>query len=164
MLPTPAHLYLLAALDNTPATVAALLGHLPEEDTAWNIQPDPKRFQLREIVAHLEDWEAVWQERFERTVNEDIPLLTRPDINQRAIEQGYASANPVVRLKSFLEKRAALTAWLRLQPEAAWGRRAHLDRMGEIPLEGLVALALGHDSYHLNQIAEWSKALRTPAA
>jgi hypothetical protein len=27
--------------------------------------------------------------------------------------------------------------------------------MGDIPMAGLAVLVLGHDSYHLRQVAEW---------
>lgn len=47
------------------------------------------------------------------------------------------------------------TAWLRSLPEDAWECIARLERMGEIPLSGLAALALGHDSHHVRQAAEW---------
>jgi hypothetical protein len=154
-LPAAAHAYIVAALENTPATLTALVGHLSAEDDAWNTQPDSDRFRLCEIVAHLADWEDVWKERIERALKEDKPHLLRPDINQRSEEKGYATANPQECLARFTEDRTALTAWLRSLPEDAWARIIHLDRMGNIPLEGLAALALGHDSYHLRQVAEW---------
>lgn len=159
-LPTPARLYLVASLENTPATIAALLSSLPTDDIAWQTRPDPERFSLREIVAHLADWEDVWRERFERTLNEERPLILRPDVTERSVERGYADANPQECLARFTEDRTALAAWLRTLPETAWERIATLDRMGEIPMEALTALALAHDSYHLHQVAEWQKALR----
>ncbi|MES2465161.1 MAG: DinB family protein [Armatimonadota bacterium] len=157
-LPAPACLYLATSLDNTPATLAALLSHLPAGDIAWETRPDPDRFSLREIVAHLADWEAVWRERFERILNEEKPLLLRPDISQRSEEKGYADADPQECLTRFAEGRSTLTAWLRALPPDAWGRLATLDRMGEMPLEALASLALGHDSYHLRQVTEWRAA------
>ena len=154
-LPTPARLYLVASLDNTPATVAALLSSLPADAAAWETRPDPERFSLREIVAHLADWEDVWRERFERTLNEDKPLILRPDVTERSVERGYADANPQECLARFTEDRTALAAWLRSLPDTAWGRLAKLGNIGEIPLEALTALAIAHDSYHLRQVAEW---------
>jgi uncharacterized damage-inducible protein DinB len=157
-LPTPARAYLLAALDNTPATLAALLCALGPSDPAWDARPHPDRFSLREVVAHLADWDLIWQDRFARTVAEASPTLARPDAAERGAERGYASADPVESLARFRERRAALTATLRALPEAAWERTAHLERIGDLPLGGLVALALGHDAYHLRQAAEWLAA------
>jgi hypothetical protein len=158
MLPPSACAYIATSLDNTPATLAALLSHLPTGDPVWEIRPDTDRFSLREIVAHLADWETVWKERFERTLGEETPLLLRPDPNQRSEEQGYAHADPQECLARFAAGRASLTAWLRALPEDAWKRMATLDRMGDIPLSGLTALALAHDSYHMRQVAEWHTA------
>ncbi len=157
-LPLPACLYITTSLENTPATVAALLAHLPAGDPAWETQPDSDRFRLREIVAHLADWEDVWQDRFERTLNEETPLIVRPDIHERAVERGYADADPQESLTRFVEKRQALTIRLRSLPDDAWERMARFDRMGHTSLGGLAALALGHDSYHVRQVAEWLSA------
>jgi len=155
MLPTPARNYILSVVDNTPATLSALLSHLPADSFVWNTQPDPDRFSLREIVAHLADWEEVFRGRFERTLGEDRPLLQRPDVSQRAEDLGYGQADPTECLARFREKRASLTGWLRSLSDDDWARGAHLDRMGDIPLEALPSLVLSHDSYHLRQVAEW---------
>ena len=155
MMPPPVRAYLINALDHTPATLSALLANLPPGDAAWDARPDPERFSLREIVAHVADWEAVWKERFERAVTEELPLLPRPDVGQRAEERGYAAADPVTSLARFQQERATLMSRLRSLPAGAWGREAHLERMGDLPLEGLVALTLAHDAYHVRQVSEW---------
>lgn len=82
----------------------------------------------------------------------------RPDITERSVERGYADADPQESLARFVEKRQALTARLRSLPEGAWERIARFDRMGDTSLDGLTALALGHDSYHVRQVAEWLAA------
>lgn len=155
LLPPVGRDYLLAALDNTPATLTALLSYLSPDSPAWDICPAPDRFRLREIVAHLADWEAIWRERFERTVSEEYPRLPRPDPDQRAAEADYTGADPVERLARFRTSRAALTEWLHGLPEDAWTRTEHMEQRGDFPLAGIVTLTLGHDSYHLRQVAEW---------
>jgi uncharacterized damage-inducible protein DinB len=160
MLPTPAAHYLTNAFDHAPAALSALLDHLREDSSVWDTRPAQDRFSLREIVAHLADWDDIWRERFGRTLDEDAPLLLRPDLDQRATERGYATADGVDCLARLRESRAALTDFLRALPEDAWTRTAALDRMGEIPLHVLVALAVSHDSYHVRQVAEWLAAAR----
>jgi hypothetical protein len=160
LLPPPGRERLLVSLDNMSTTLSALLSSLPPGSPIWDTRPDPERFRLREIVAHLADWEEVGRGRFERTMAEDRPQIARPDVNQRAEEQGYCRTDPVKNLASFAERRTALVLWLRALPESAWGRVAHLDRIGDVSLEGLATLALGHDSYHIRQIAEWLAAAR----
>jgi len=158
LLPPPGRERLLVSLDNTSATLSALLSPLPARNPVWDARPDPDRFRLREIVAHLADWEEVGRGRFERTAGEDRPQIARPDVNQRAEERGYDRADPVESLAGFVERRTALVLWLRSLPESTWGRVAHLERIGDVSLEGLATLVLGHDSYHLRQVAEWLAA------
>lgn len=155
MLPTPARNYLLVALENTPITVSSLLADRSSENEVWDTQPEPDRFTLREIVAHVADWEDVFRDRFERTLDETNPFLSRPDLDKRAKEKGYAVADPQECLSRFRERRSESVRWLRSLTEEAWGRTAHLDRIGDLNLEGLIALMLGHDSYHVRQITEW---------
>lgn len=158
MLPEPVRAYVLNSADHMPATLSALLSHLPPDSPVWETRPDADRFSLREIVAHLADWDDVWKERFTRTVSENAPQLNRPDVNQRMKEKGYAQADPQESLAHLIQSRDALTAWLRALPADAWDRLAHLDRMGDLTLETQATLILAHDAYHLRQIAEWLAA------
>jgi Uncharacterized protein conserved in bacteria len=164
LLPPPACDYLIHALEHAPATLAALLSPLSSEHRAWETRPYPDRFSLREIVAHLADWDEIWRERIGRTVREDAPRLERPDVDQRARERGYAEADPQESLARFAERRAALVAELRALPEEVWGRSAHLERIGDLTPGGLVALVHGHDAYHIRQVAEWLAAALTVSA
>ncbi len=163
MFPLSGRNYILAALENTPVTLSLLLSSLGASDPKWEIRPDLARFSLREIIAHVADWEEVFRGRFERTVKEDTPVILRPDPGQRAVEQGYFTADPVECLARFCHRRTAFLEWLRSLPDDAWGRIGHLDRMGDVPLEGLAALMLGHDSYHIRQIVEWLSTSETGA-
>lgn len=158
MLPIAAAHYLTNAFDNAPVALSALLSHLPADSPVWDTRPDPARFSVREIVAHLADWDEIWEERFGRTVTEEAPLLLRPDLDQRAAERGYATADPIKCLARLRDSRAALTASLRSLHEDAWTRTTTLDRMGAVPLHVLVALAVSHDSYHVRQVTEWLAA------
>lgn len=155
MLPVISRHYILTGLNNTSATLSALLARLPTDAPTWNLRPQPDRFSLREIIAHLADWEEVFRDRYERTVNEDHPHILRPELEQRAEERGYAHADPVECLARFQEKRAALTAWLGSLPDDAWVRLSHLDRIGDISVNGLIGVTLAHDAYHIRQITEW---------
>lgn len=155
MLPIIAREYILAALDNTPGTLSYLLPDKPSDGVVWDVQPYPDLFTLREIVAHLSDWDAIFQERFERTLREHHPILSRPDLDRRALEKGYTDADPLERLARFRGSRSTMTAWLRALPAESWGRTAHLERVGDMSLDGLSALMLGHDAYHIRQLAEW---------
>jgi uncharacterized damage-inducible protein DinB len=159
-LPDAGRAYLVGALEHAPAALAALLAGLAPGAAAWDFRPEPDRFTLREVVAHLADWEELWRERFTRPLTEDTPTLPRPDPGQRGEERGYAAADPAECLARFRAERAALAAYLSALPEDAWTRPARLERIGDITLEGIVALLFAHDAYHLRQAAEWLAAAR----
>ncbi len=143
--------YLLHALEGTPDVLEALLQNADN----WDFTPDAERFTLREIVAHLADWEPVCLERFTRMRDEDEPQLPNWDENAMAIEHDYAHAEPQEQLRLFRERRAATLELLRALPEDAWGRIGHREIFGTITIEGQVALMLGHDGYHTQQVAQW---------
>ena len=145
--------YQINAHTNPPATLAALLSELSPHDLRWDAHPDPDRFSLRETVAHLNDWETIWRERFERVVTESSPLLTRPDLDERAAAQGYAAADGLASIAGFAERRTALVATLRALPPAAWQRTASLTGIGNVTLAELLSLAQCHDSHHVWQVA-----------
>ena len=53
MLPSLARIYLISALEGTPDVLNGFLAPLGPEDQRWDFRPDPERFTLREVVAHL---------------------------------------------------------------------------------------------------------------
>jgi uncharacterized damage-inducible protein DinB len=153
MLPEGARRYLLHGLSATPVTVDRLLRAAAPED--WDRRPDPERFTLREVIAHLADWEPVWQERIQAIRTHDRPTLQSYDESQWAIDHDYAHAVPVEQQTRFRESRARLLHVLQdLSPEE-WERAGIHTQWGPLSLEAMAVLILGHDGYHLRQIAEW---------
>jgi hypothetical protein len=154
MLSPVARQYLLYALQGTPDVLEALLQNVQN----WDFTPDPERFTLREIVAHLADWEPVCIERFTRIRDEDEPHLPSWDENAKAIEHDYAHSDPHEQLILFRERRATTLDLLRAMPEDAWTRIGHREVVGAISIESQVTVMLGHDGYHTQQIAQWRQA------
>jgi hypothetical protein len=117
-------------------------------------RPDPERFTIREVIAHLADWEAVWLERSERAARENEPELPGYDEGQWAIDRDYAHSNVGEQLARFRAGRERYLALLHeLQPEA-WDRAGRRE-WGRISVGEQAVLALGHDGYHTLQISEW---------
>lgn len=69
--------YLLNALEATPEVFERLLRNLSEAEA--DFRPDAARFSIREVMAHLADWDAIFLERLQRTRDEHEPVL--PDID-----------------------------------------------------------------------------------
>ena len=155
MLPDHVRYYLLAGLEATPELLEAALDGLSDEEV--DRRPDPQRFTLREMIAHLADFEAIFAERMRRTRDEDQPTLPGYDEGQLVIEHDYAHADWRAKLAEFGQGRARTLALLRGLPPDAWDRVAHRTEIGPLTLEGQAILVAAHDMYHLRQATAWRR-------
>jgi uncharacterized damage-inducible protein DinB len=153
MLPDVTRRYLLHGLSATPIAVDRMLRQATPAD--WDHRPDPERFTLREVIAHLSDWEPVWQERIQAIRTQDRPTLEGYDESQWAIDHDYAHAMPEEQQARFRESRAQLLRLLENVSPEEWERTGIHTQWGAMSLESVVVLILGHDGYHLRQITEW---------
>lgn len=157
-LPPMARKYVLSAASGTPDVLDALLVSLSADDPRWDAQPDPTRFSLREMVAHLADWEPIWVERLTRIRDEDNPSLPDIDEGQRAIDGDYAHRDPRQSLADFRTGRAAVMELLSALPAEAWERVGHREKVGTFSIETLTIFIVGHDGYHTHQAVQWAAA------
>jgi len=161
MLPPAPRKYMLTGLAGTPDVLDGFLKAIPSSDPIWDHRPDPQRFTLREIVAHLADWNPIFLERLTRTRDENEPVLEDIDEGQIAIEHDYAHTDPQESLARFRETRTALVAFLNALPEPAWERVGIRPPLGPLPIYAQAVLILGHDGYHTQQVAQWLVSART---
>lgn len=147
--------YLVNGIASTPVVFEALLGDWTEDDPRWDARPDPDRFTLREMIAHVADWDDVFDRRFERIVLEDSPFLESIDEGTLCTERAYGSQSPVANLARHQAGRARLVRRLRDLPIEAWVRTAHREFVGDIDALQLATMVLGHDMYHLRQASEY---------
>lgn len=145
--------YLLHGLAGSPTVLGQLMTQIPAD--AWDRRPDPERFTLREVVAHLADWERVWQERVETALTADPAVFPDRDPGQLALDGDYASADPETSVRQFQERRAELVRQFRELSSEDWQRSGKHPIRGILTIEDLAVTALGHDGYHLNQVSEW---------
>ena len=145
--------YLFSALEAAPALFDHLLRGLTEEEA--DRRPDPDRFTIREVMAHLADWEPVFLERLTRMRTEDHPTLPGYDEGQWAVDHGYAQTNWREQAGLFAARRRDLAAFLRICASQEWGRTADRPEIGVLTVEALALLIPLHDTYHLSQIAQW---------
>lgn len=145
--------YLLHGLRATPIVLEKLLEGLTEEEA--DRRPDPERFTLREVLAHLADWEPIWLDRIRRIATENEPLLPSYDEGQFAIDNHYDQIPVETSLRAFITGRAAFTDYIEALPEDAFERLGQREELGPISLFELIALVLGHDGYHTRQVIEY---------
>ncbi len=148
--------YLFAALEAAPALFDHLLRGLTEEEA--DRRPDPDRFTIREVMAHLADWEPVFLERLTRMRREDHPTLPGYDEGQWALDHGYARSDWRERALLFAERRRSLAAFLHSCTPDDWPRTADRPEIGILTIESQALLIPLHDTYHLRQIAQWREA------
>ena len=152
------HNYFASGVENNAHVFAFLLRELPENDSRWDAKPDPNRFSLREIVAHLVDYDSVSRERFERMIREENPELPNWDEGDAAAH--YDTRNPLHGIESLILSRRELADWLRGLSEREWKCGGTRPNVGEFSVEEGAALLLAHDAYHLAQITQWLDATK----
>jgi uncharacterized damage-inducible protein DinB len=152
--------YFLTALNATPEVLEAFLKPLPADDPRWDKRPDPDRFTLREIVAHLADWDPIFTERMEKTVNEELPYIPDRDEGQVALDHDYAHQDPHAALARFRTSRAATVLFLSGLADSDWSRSAVKEIHGPVTLERQAVLILAHDGYHMEQVVQWLEQMQ----
>jgi len=150
---------LVQALSGTPMVAAGLTAALTGDDPLWDRHPDPVRFSLREVMAHLADWDGIYLERLIQMRDRPGGTLALYDETQLAVTHGYSRADPRQSLQKLARSRSEMVKLLIGLSDSQW------EHTGEHPTQGLwtvdmhASYILMHDGYHTRQIAEW---LRLP--
>jgi ADP-ribose pyrophosphatase YjhB (NUDIX family) len=153
MIPERVRYYARTGLESAPVTLERLLGGITDAEA--DRRPDPERFTLREVVAHLADWEPIWHERLKAIAEQNDPFLPSYDEGQYAIDHDYAHSILSEQLAKFRAGREALARYVASVPVETWSRSGRHGEMGQITFAELVTLVLGHDGYHLRQAVEF---------
>ena len=146
--------YLLVDLESAPDVLARLLPALTDP-AALDRQPDPERFTLREMLAHLADWEAVFLKRLTQTRDEENPTLQGLDEGQIALDHDYAHADPQECLARYKTGRGKIVAFLRELSPDQWERVGTHTEVGPVTIDDQVVLIAAHDGYHRKQALDW---------
>lgn len=147
--------YLFAALEAAPNLFDRAIEGLTDDEA--DARPAPERFTIREIMAHLAEWEPIYLTRMRRICEEDSPVLEGYDEGQLAIDNEYHRTDPQEQARLFRERRARMAAYLRERGDAEWQRQGDRPEIGRVTLEALALLVPLHDTYHLHQIQEWRR-------
>lgn len=152
------HLHICLA--GTPTVLTCLVGSLRADSDFWDFRLSPERFTAREVIAHIADWNEIFDARLSKTLLEDHPAIVAMDEDQLAIDHDYAGQDPVVALKRFCESREAFVQKVAALDDGAWSKSAYRADMGDVSVADQVILVAIHDSYHQLQIAEYLKQWR----
>lgn len=143
--------YVLLGLEAGPSVFARLLEALPED--RWDVRTDPDRFTVREVYAHLADWEPILLDRLRGTLVQDNFVLPNRDPGELAIERVYAKSNPYESVEVFRRSRAETIAVIRTLHGEALKRIGIHPTRGPMTIADQVSSILGHDMYHIEQVS-----------
>jgi uncharacterized damage-inducible protein DinB len=140
-------------------TGPAVLDHLFQhhKDIDWDKRPDPERFTLREMVAHLADMEEIWLQRVDAIVQTPGTTLAGKDPDDLAQQNGYENLDPFDSLNRYSQGRNALISRLEQLPIEQWTLAGQHTDFGEFSILQVAQFSIGHDGYHLCQTIEWLK-------
>lgn len=154
MLPEKLYRYLLIDLESAPDVLGKMLETVTDP-SVYDRRPDPERFTLREVLAHLADWDTVFLGRLKQTRDDENPTLQGIDEGQVARDNDYAHAGPVTSLARYKANRAELVSFLGTLSPAQWERAGNHTEIGPVTLSTQAVLIAVHDGYHRQQVVEW---------
>lgn len=115
------------------------------------------RFTLKEVIAHLSDWEVIFLDRITMAVEYPGSTIEAYDENARAIEHKYNSKEIHHELEVLGNRRRDTVDYILRLAVDDWEKSIiHPDR-GEMSVLDLVNFIIGHDLYHLHQASLYMK-------
>lgn len=143
---------------STAAKLKKAIQGLTLRQLKW--RPDPAKWSIAEVLAHLADTEIAGSWRMRSVIGEN-GVTTQPfDQDAWASVFNYAARNPHRSLETFRVLRENNLAMLKEIPREAWDHYGmHLER-GKETLAHIVRMFAGHDTNHLLQVEKIVRQLR----
>lgn len=121
-------------------------------------RPEPGKWSIAEILAHLVDTELVGSWRMRLIIgNNGVPVQAF-DQDVWAETFDYARRDPKVSLETFRVLRENNLRMLKALPKNLWENYGMHQERGKESISHLVAMFAGHDLNHLGQVERIAKA------
>lgn len=147
--------YLVRALEKTVGLMRDQLSQFSPSE--FDLRPDPERFSLREVICHLADWEPILLSRMKVGVDTPGGAIQAFDEGQMAIDNDYASKNPMTVINEWDASRQKSVAFVEgLSEEQMASEVVHPER-GRMTVADIANMIVCHDIYHLEQVASMRK-------
>ena len=141
---------LLERFRRGPEVLAMVLtGVFGEEE---DFVPEPGKWSIRQLIAHLADSEMVYGCRMRAVIAEDNPTLTAFDQDLWVTKLDYSQRKPKQSLESFRRYRADTYELLSHMPETVYSRSATHSKNGPMTLLQIVEYCAGHTESHARQM------------
>jgi uncharacterized damage-inducible protein DinB len=121
--------------------------------------PEPGRWSIAEILAHLADAELVGGWRMRLIVGHNGVPIQAFDQNVWAETFGYAQRDPAASLETFRVLRESNLSMLESLPKNLWENYGMHEERGKETITHIVRMFAGHDLNHLKQVENVSKAM-----
>jgi hypothetical protein len=143
--------YLVRALEMTPRLVE---NELRRGSDDFDIRPNPDRFSMREVVAHLADWEPIMLKRIQTGVESPGATINAYDEGQMALENNYAATDPMERLRAWKSDRAKSIEYISNLTDGDFAKPVVHPERGHMLVGDVAHMLVSHDIYHVEQLAE----------
>jgi hypothetical protein len=130
----------------------------------FDFVPEPGKWSIRQIMAHVSDSELVGADRFRRVIAEDNPTLVGFDQNAWAANLDYSKRKPSQALEMFRRIRAESYEMLKELPEQVFDRAGNHTERGSITLRQLLKIYAEHAESHAIQLRHVREAYRQSRA
>jgi uncharacterized damage-inducible protein DinB len=146
----------------TPKRLAKLVKPLSKKQLT--VRPEPGKWSIAEILAHLADAELVGGWRMRLILgNSGVPIQAF-DQDVWAETLGYSRRDPKVSLETFRVLREANLAMLKSLPKNLWENYGMHSERGKETITHIVRMFAGHDLNHMAQVERIVKEKRTKRA
>lgn len=143
----------LQILENNVRVLTHVINGISDADLTTR-RDGPDGWTVREVLAHMRDFETVFIERATVTLAQDNPPLPFPDPNELAVAGNYNSLDAPAVLAEWAANRQRLLAIYRAVLTDQWERPAKHPTRGSLNLQEQLFLLAWHDTNHLAQIAK----------
>lgn len=146
------HNWQLGQLKNAINILRYIISSVSNED-ATTYRDGGDGWTVLEVLGHLEEFEGIFIERIQLTLNTDNPELPNRDQDKQAEINRYNEADMDAVLADWIAKREQLLALYDTIEPDQWERPARHPRRGPFTLNDQLALTVWHDMNHFEQIA-----------
>jgi uncharacterized damage-inducible protein DinB len=140
-------------ISNTPSTLIRIIDCVRPE--RYDEALEEGRFNLKEVIAHLADFEETVLDRITKAV--EYPGATVEEFNEeeRAASHHYASKDIHHELEVFDNRRRDTVSYLLGLAEDDWQKTFIHPTLGEHTVMDFIQKIVGHDMYHINQVSQY---------
>jgi len=146
----------LRVQQETPKKLEKLIKPLSKKQLTQ--RPEPGKWSITEILAHLADTELVGSWRMRLILGSNGVPVQAFDQDVWAETLGYAQRDPKVSLATFRVLRENNLALLKSLPKNLWENYGMHQERGNETIAHIVRMFAGHDLNHLAQVEKIAKA------